>query len=303
MGVAVRERLAPAAILAVAGVNHFVGLGSSSLHIDEGLSWGAARLPLGDVIEGVKATETSPPLHYLGLHEVIGRISESEIAMRLPSALAGLALVAAVIWLGWLAVGRWAGLAAGALAAVSPLVLEFAQQARAYVFAMLACTIAACCVLEVERAAPQTRSRRICVAGAAAAAATAMLLHYTSAFVVAPMALLAWRQRRVRPSEGLVLGAAIAAPFLLTLPLVFDQTGKGLEQGVEFLGRLTLENVVELAGTPFVDRAADYGLTPAGADPRRRAGVRVPGRAHAPVSGPQRHRGGLIIRNGPAGGG
>lgn len=89
-----------AAILAVAGLNLTWGLGASSLFVDEVYSWRAASVPLGELFHRVRFDEVAPPTYYVFLHEWIGRLgSQAEWVMRLPSALAGIALVGATYWL------------------------------------------------------------------------------------------------------------------------------------------------------------------------------------------------------------
>jgi mannosyltransferase len=250
------------AILIVAGVNFFVGLGSSSLYIDEGLSWAAASAPLPGVIDRVAAVEISPPLHYLGLHEVIGRVSDSEVALRLPSALAGLALVAAILWVGTRAAGPRAGAAAAALAAVSPQLLWYSQQARAYVFATLAVTVAAGALLEADRRDPGSPARRAWLAAMAAPSVIAVWTHYTAALVVSPLFAVAAFRRMLTRREALALGTTIGVAWLALLPLLLDQLDNGNETGVAHLGRLSVGNVVEAIGTPFDSRYGNFELTP-----------------------------------------
>ena len=57
--------------------------------------------------------------------------------MRLPSTLAALALVVVTYRLATLLLGRRAGLVAAALTAMSPLVLSYGQQVRAYIWVVL----------------------------------------------------------------------------------------------------------------------------------------------------------------------
>jgi hypothetical protein len=249
------------AILLLAGLNFLVGLGSSSLYIDEGLSWAVASAPLADVIDRVAAGEISPPLHYIGLHEVIGRVSDTEVALRLPSALAGIALVAAILWVGTRAAGPRAGTVAAALGAMSPLLLEYSQQARAYVFAMLAVTLAAGALLEAERRQPGSRARRAWLVAMAAASIIGVWTHYTAALVILPLFASAVLRRAISRPEALALGAT-GLTWLALAPLLMDQLDNGNEKGVAHLARLSLGNVVEAVGTPFDSRTATTGSHP-----------------------------------------
>ena len=257
-----RTRILVALIVAAAAVNLFVNLGSSSLYVDEGISWGAASEPtLGEVVDRVRHREVSPPLHYLGLHEVLVRASQSEVGMRLPSALAGLALVVAILWLGTLVAGKQAGVVAAALAALSPLVLEYGQQARGYVFAMLAATIAAGALVEGERARAGSPARKAWLAVVATAAIVGFWTHYTAGLVCVALFVSSLLRRGLRGVEAGVMTAVVGAGWLLALPIMLDQFGQGRSDGLAHLAFLSVGNVVELVGAPFDTRFAFFDLT------------------------------------------
>jgi mannosyltransferase len=248
------------AVLVLAAVNFLVGLGASSLYIDEGLSWSAASAPLGAVTDHVAAVEITPPLHYLGLHEVL-RVSDSEVAMRLPSALAGIGLVAAVLGVGTRAAGRTAGRASATLAAVSPLILDYSQQARAYVFAALGVTLAAGAMLEAERRGRGSRGRRAWLGAAAAASVLAVWTHYTAALAILPLLASSAYRHGITRREALAVGGATGLGWLALAPLLLDQLDNGTEQGVAVLGALTVANVLEALGAPFDSSYGGYRLT------------------------------------------
>ena len=91
------ERWALPAILAVAALNFFWQLGSSSYYVDEVLSIEHALPSLGNVLSAVRTGETTPWTFFVFLHEWLYRTgSQAEWVTRLPSAVAGVALVAAV---------------------------------------------------------------------------------------------------------------------------------------------------------------------------------------------------------------
>ena len=246
----------PVLLLVLAGALFALQLASSSLFIDEVYSWRASRGSLGDLADALRFSEVTPPLYYLILHgwlQVSG--GDSEALLRLPSVLAGVGLVGAVLWLGTLVAGRSAGLVAGALTVVSPIVLLYSQQVRAYVWVMLAVTLAVAAAI----AATRDRSGRWLLA-AGAAAACAVLLHYTALLVLVPLAGWLWYQGELPVRWRVAFSAAIAAPLAAVAPLALTQLGQGHHEASGTYASLTTFNALRLAGTPFDGRASG-GLT------------------------------------------
>jgi len=250
---AARERtgLLLGLVLLLAAAGFGLQLGHSSLFIDEVYSWQASRGSLDDLRHALQYNEVAPPLYYLLLHgwmQLAG--SDSEIVLRMPSVLAGVALVASVCWLGGLVAGRRAGLIAATLAAVSPLVLLYAQQVRAYIFVMLALTIAVAAVLQATR----DRSLRwLLVAGGAAICS--LMLHYTAVLVLAPVVVWLWYQPEIDLRWRIGFAAACALPLGALLPLALEQTSQGHHDGASTYASLTMFNAVRIAGSPFDGRA------------------------------------------------
>src|SRR5690606_11758191 len=84
-------------ILAAAAILRLHDLGGQSLWWDEVMSWRQAKLGLAELLAAT-AEDNYPPLHNLILHVFIGLFGNGEVALRLPSALLGLANVAALYW-------------------------------------------------------------------------------------------------------------------------------------------------------------------------------------------------------------
>jgi Dolichyl-phosphate-mannose-protein mannosyltransferase len=238
-------------VLVLAALGFLLGLGHSSLFIDEVYSWEASRGSLGDLGQAVQYNEVTPPLYYLILHawmQIAG--SDSELMLRLPSVLAGVALVGALYWLGNLVGGRRAGLVTAALAAMSPLVLLYAQEVRAYVWVMLALTVAVAAVMHATR----ERSGRLMLL-ASAAAACSVLLHYTALLVLAPLAIWLWLQPNISLRRRAGFVAAIALPLGAVVPLALEQASHGHQDFAQTYASLTMLNALRIAGSPFDGRA------------------------------------------------
>jgi 4-amino-4-deoxy-L-arabinose transferase-like glycosyltransferase len=236
-------------VVAVGAVAFLWRLGSSSLFIDETYSWHAAAGSLGDVFSRVRATENTPPGYYLLLHfwiRVVG--SDSEWTMRFLSVLAGIAFVAAVWWLGRLLAGDAVGLLAGLLAALSPLVVQYAQDVRAYIFVMLFTVVAVATAVRATRGGDHV-GRWVGVA--AAASIVAMWVHYTGLLVIVPLAVYVWTDRRltVRARRAYVIACGVA--FVIIAPLMVVQLRSGHQGGVAPYADPSAVNFARVVGTPF----------------------------------------------------
>lgn len=156
--------------------------------------------------------EISPPLYFL-LAWLASKLGSAPDLIRLPSLLAGIASLPLYYLLGLRLFGRAAARFAFAIAALSPILVYFSANGRAYavmLFFLLLSTLA------MLRAADEGRARWWVVYGIASC--LAMYSHYTAAFVLA--AQLGWLLvtdpgARVR---ALVTNAVAALAFLPWIP-------------------------------------------------------------------------------------
>lgn len=238
-------------ILVVAALNFLWQLGSSSFFTDEAFSVLHSLPSLGTIANRVAHTETTPWTYFLLLHEWLLRTgTQTEWVVRLPSAIAGVALVWAVYWMAKAFVSRPAALGAAALCAISPIVLAYAQEARAYVFAMLSITIA---VGATVRATHRDDHRFPLLALGALTALLAIWFHYTAASViiglcvwVASRPILNWREK-----AGFIGACAVGSAALL--PLFISQYD-AFPNGGDIQGNVNLSNVIQVIETPFAHR-------------------------------------------------
>ena len=135
-----RQRALLIAILVAAAGLRIHSLGSKSLWLDEIVSVQHVRGSFGQMLGEVAQHDAHPPLYYISQYaaRIFGR---SEFAVRLPSALCGIALVYVVYRLGRSLLHETAGVAAAGLAAISGFAVFYSQEARPYALAML---LAAC---------------------------------------------------------------------------------------------------------------------------------------------------------------
>jgi len=125
-------------LLLAAGLR-FYRIGYQSYWNDEGTSVALASRSLGLILQGA-SQDIHPPLYYVLLHGWMRLFGRGEAAVRALSALLGTACVAATYGLTRRVWGDRTALLAGLLAAVSPLQVYYAQEARMYMLATaLAC--------------------------------------------------------------------------------------------------------------------------------------------------------------------
>ena len=105
--------------------------------LDEAISVHQAKLGLSDMLENIFYGDRHPPLHHLSLWLTVKVFGTSELAVRLPSLIAGTLVIPALYELGRELFDRRTGLIAAAFVAVSPLLIWYAQEARMYAFVTL----------------------------------------------------------------------------------------------------------------------------------------------------------------------
>ena len=139
---------------------------------------------LGATLRAVVHHENTPPLWYLLAWADARLFGDGALALRLPSALAGIVTVPVVWAIGQQLAGRRAALVAAAIVAVNPLFVWYSQEARAYGLFVLMSALAMLCFV---RALDDPRAGRL--AAFALAGALALLTHYFAVFLLVPMAL------------------------------------------------------------------------------------------------------------------
>ena len=210
------------ALTALAAALRLPTLGSQSLWLDEVLTGELARGSLGGLFHRVAEQEANPPLFYV-VEWLWTRVAgTSEIALRLPSALCGIALVPVAYGIGRRLASERAGVALAALVAVHPLLVYYSQEARGYAAVALACAVGFLYFLDA------VEGRRGAL-GWAVASAVALGCHYFAIFPIAIEAaiLLARRGRAALPAL-----AGVGVVGLGLLPLVLEQIGGGHSENV-----------------------------------------------------------------------
>ncbi len=167
---------------------------------------------LGRVLSIVRSNdEITPPLYFI-LGWLTLKIGAAPEWVRLPSLLAGTATIPMVYLIGVRTIGRASGLVAAAVMALSPFMIYYSDEARAYSL-MIALVAASTLAL---LAAIRTRRTRWWVIYAVCSCA-ALYSHYTCVFPLAGQALwVLWKQRQALRACALAnLGVLIGfAPWI-----------------------------------------------------------------------------------------
>ena len=222
-----------AALTLLAAALRLATLGEQSFWYDEAFTpVHVLHDSLGATWRSIVHTENTPPLWYL-LAWLDARVfGDGALALRFPSALAGVATVPVAWGIGARIGGRRAAAIAAALVAVDPLFVWYSQEARAYgLFVLFAALSMLCFVRALEE---PTRAR---LAAFALAGALALLTHYFAVFLLVPMALWLLAEQRTR-RVALPALVAIAVVGLALLPLISAQGG----HGTQWIGRWALSS-------------------------------------------------------------
>ncbi|MGI8803898.1 MAG: glycosyltransferase family 39 protein [Solirubrobacteraceae bacterium] len=236
-------RRAPLLWLCLGGAAlRFATLAQQSLWFDEAATARLMRMGLGAMLRALPDAESTPPLYYLLAWLWTRLFGTGEVGLRSLSAVFGTLTIAVVYAAGARLFGRRAGLAAAALAAFSPLLIWYSQEARAY--ALLVALAAA--GLWALAAALEPGSGRRAPLVWAVVCALALTTHYFAVFVVVPQAVWLLRARG-RAAAPAVAGVVLAGCGLL--PLALHQRAQG---GADFIARSPLATRLAQAAKQFL---------------------------------------------------
>jgi mannosyltransferase len=192
-------------------------------------------------LRSVVHSENTPPLWYVIEWADSRVLGTGEVALRLPSALAGITTVAVAWAIGGELEGapdarsRRVAIGCAAFVAVNPLFVWYSQEARAYGLFVFMAALAMLCFLRVRR--EPTAGRMAAFAGAGA---LALLTHYFAVFLLIGMVLaLLWDRATRRLALPAVAAVGIAG--LALLALISAQGG----HGTQWIGRWPLRERLE----------------------------------------------------------
>ena len=210
---------------------------------------------LGDIVhllEGNSVTgDLSPPLFFMvaSLTDGLGGHAES---LRLASLIAGLAAIPLTYLLGIWTAGRAAGLVAAAIIALSPFLIYYTTEARAYGLTLLLVLLSTLALLR----AVETMSVWWWAAYALCSCA-AIYAHYTPVYLLAGQFLWAFFARPGARLPLVVSNIAVAIAYLPWVPTLLENTDSPGSKVIGFLTPFNLANVrIELGrwglGHPYI---------------------------------------------------
>ena len=195
----------------------FSTLGTQSYWYDEAITVELVRRSLSGMLAAIPDSESTPPLYYVlawGWARIFGT---DEVGLRSLSAVFGTATVPVAYAAGRAFVSRRSSLIAAALVAVSPFLVWYSQEARAYAMLVF---FGALTLVFLGRAVD--RGARRSLSWWAVASSLALTAHYFAVFLVAAEgAWLVYRCGNRRAAIAAV--AAVGSVSALLLPLAIYQ--------------------------------------------------------------------------------
>jgi mannosyltransferase len=213
-----RTDLLPLAlIVAAAAALRFATLDLQSFWYDESVSVSLIREGFSGMLDRIPGSESTPPLYYVLAWIWTRPFGTGEVGLRSLSALLGTACVP-VFWLAARElVSRRAALIVAALAAFSPILVWYSQEARAYSLVLF---LGALSLLFFARSLRTGQPRDL--AAWAAFSALALASHYFALFLVLPEAVWLLARAAERRRAALATALPVAAGLAL-LPLALHQ--------------------------------------------------------------------------------
>jgi len=224
-------------VLLIAAALRFYELGAKSLWLDEITSVRRVRGSFREMIDEVAAHDGHPPLYYV-LQYGVKVLGGDEAAVRIPSALAGIALVYVAYRIARQLFDEKAGLCAAGLCAVSAFQIYFSQEARPYSLAMLLAALSLWLFLQIiegekvfEGGSGETVSKRfppisLCWIVYTTVAVAMLYTHYYLVFALAAegvILLLSYRKTGSIFKKWLVSRAVAGVFFAPYVPVILGR--------------------------------------------------------------------------------
>ncbi|MBW0144882.1 glycosyltransferase family 39 protein [Sphingomicrobium clamense] len=175
----VRTNKTPWALLALIGIVivgaalRWMNIGREALWVDEALTFIVARHEISRLF--LEPIDPSGPIYYVAHKLLVGEVA-SAVEARMVSFVAGVALIPVVYALACQVMAVRSGLVAAAMVAISPVLIDYSQEARAYSLLLLFFALIGLSLVAADRCADPHR-RRWWLAGLAAVSTLALFTH------------------------------------------------------------------------------------------------------------------------------
>jgi mannosyltransferase len=209
---------------AVAFLVSLWGITVPSFWRDEAATIAAVKRPLGDLIRMLGNVDAVHSAYYLMMWPIAHVLGTGALVLRLPSAVAVAVGTAAVAATGRRLISPWAGLSAGLIYAVLPVVSRYGQEARSYAMVMAVAAISSYLLVRIL-GAEQARERRWIIWYGVSIAALGILNIFGLLLVPAHVITIAlYGRRRFKDPAFRRLAAswfvAVAAGVVIASPLL-----------------------------------------------------------------------------------
>jgi len=235
------------------------------LWLDEATSVDQARMSFAGMIANLRTTDVHPPLYFSVLWVSVRWLGSGELAVRLPSIIAGALVVPMLYALGKEAFDRRTGVVAAAAGSVAPIMVWYSQEARMYALLMLLGVIALWAQVRVLN-----RGGRLVWAVYALSSIALVWTQYFGALQVVVQQLafvyfIRTRHRRREPVRGLVVGWAVTLAAIIVwlaplAPFAYQQFHVNQTAGKGFGAPQQVGNATALSGNHLSIYAAIANL-------------------------------------------
>jgi mannosyltransferase len=199
----------------------FATLASQSYWVDESTTVHDISFGLGGLLHQIHVNETTPPLYFIVAWLWAKVFGTGEAGLRSLSALCGVITIPVAYLAARELVSRAAGLVAALLVAVSPFMVWYSQEARAYALFIL---LSGLSFLYWARAHRRRTTRDLVLW--AVFSGLAVLTHFFAGFLIAPEAILLLY--RLRNRATVLACTAVAVVQAAVLPMAISDTSHPL---------------------------------------------------------------------------
>jgi mannosyltransferase len=213
------HRIVLAGILILAAALRLATIDHQSYWFDEAVTVDLVRDSLWGMLGRIPGSESTPPLFYVLAWLWSKVFGTGEAGLRSLSALFGVGAVAGVYLAGAKLASARAGLIAASLAAVSPFLIWYSQEARAYELLALLSALSLAFLFDALKR-PTDRP----LVGWAVVSSLALATHYFAVFTIVPQAVLLLARSGRRRAATFAVGG-VGLTLIALAPLLLYQRG------------------------------------------------------------------------------